>query len=460
MGDTSSSSHSRQDPSLLGYGFHGAIANSTPPANFFDQGGGGTYFGELEEAFMHQVASLRRTQQAATVSAPHHGDTKPFPTAAGATAATATATARPPPTLDIFPAWPMRSRLHTPKECSNVTADSTDDSESSSKNHSNHSSDQLGAAAAANMASQFEQASQQQLQHKNMATSSTPRTGKALDPKVIRRLAQNREAARKSRLRKKGLFLGGDPGASTSSGAAMFDVEYARWLDNHSRRLAELNGALHAHLADGDLRAIVDDALTHHDELFQLKAMAAKSDVFHLITGVWTTPAERCFLWMGGFRPSDLLKTLLPQLDPLTEQQVVGICSLQQSSQQAEEALSQGLEQLHQSLADTMAGGSLTDDANMSFMSQMALALGKLANLEGFVIQADNLRQQTLHQMHRILTVRQAARCLLAIGEYHNRLRALSSLWASRPREILVTDEGNCEISIAAQPSQNQFSTF
>lgn len=486
MGDTSSSSHSRQDPSLLGYGFHGAIANSTPPATFFDQGGGGTYFGELEEAFMHQVASLRRTQQAATVSAPHHGDTKPFPTAAGATAATATATARPPPTLDIFPAWPMRSRLHTPKECSNVTADSTDDSESSSKNHSNHSSDQLGAAAAANMASQFEQASQQQLQHKNMATSSTPRTGKALDPKVIRRLAQNREAARKSRLRKKayiqqlescklklsqmeqdmqrartqGLFLGGDPGASTSSGAAMFDVEYARWLDNHSRRLAELNGALHAHLADGDLRAIVDDALTHHDELFQLKAMAAKSDVFHLITGVWTTPAERCFLWMGGFRPSDLLKTLLPQLDPLTEQQVVGICSLQQSSQQAEEALSQGLEQLHQSLADTMAGGSLTDDANMSFMSQMALALGKLANLEGFVIQADNLRQQTLHQMHRILTVRQAARCLLAIGEYHNRLRALSSLWASRPREILVTDEGNCEISIAAQPSQNQFSTF
>jgi len=487
MGETSSSSHSRQDPSLLGYGFHGAIANSTTtPANFFDQEGA-TYFGELEEAFMHQVASLRRTQQqAATVSAPHHGDTKPFPTAATttATAATATTAARPPPTLDIFPAWPMRS-LHTPKECSNVTADSTDDSESSSKNNSNHS-DQLGAAA--NMATQFDQASQQQqLQHKNMATSSTPRTGKPLDPKVIRRLAQNREAARKSRLRKKayiqqlescklklsqmeqdmqrarsqGLFLGGGTGANTSSGAAMFDVEYARWLDDHSRRLAELNGALHAHLADGDLRAIVDDALTHHDELFQLKAMAAKSDVFHLITGVWTTPAERCFLWMGGFRPSDLLKTLLPQLDPLTEQQVIGICNLQQSSQQAEEALSQGLEQLHQSLADTMAGGSLIDDANMSFMSQMALALGKLANLEGFVIQADNLRQQTLHQMHRILTVRQAARCFLAIGEYHNRLRALSSLWASRPREILVNDEGNCEeISIAAQPSQSQFSAF
>ncbi|KAH9317371.1 hypothetical protein KI387_019140, partial [Taxus chinensis] len=67
-------------------------------------------------------------------------------------------------------------------------------------------------------------------------------------------------------------------------------------------------------------------------------------------------------------------------------------------------------------------------------MGQMAIAMGKLANLEGFVRQADNLRQQTLHQLHRLLTTRQAARCLLSIGEYFTRLRALSSLWSARPR--------------------------
>lgn len=84
-----------------------------------------------------------------------------------------------------------------------------------------------------------------------------------------------------------------------------------------------------------------------------------------------------------------MLQTLAPQLDPLTEQQMVGICSLELSLQQAEEALTQGLEQLHQSLAVTVAGsGSLSDDTNMgSFMGDMAVALGKLANLEGFVIQ-------------------------------------------------------------------------
>jgi hypothetical protein len=133
----------------------------------------------------------------------------------------------------------------------------------------------------------------------------------------------------------------------------------------------------------------------------------------HLLTGVWVSPTEHCYLWMGGFRPLGsaqgmkllaqnsewniwirivctihtqcnhlkliswmtvltsgrklisqldmtkiqflrhyklfmLLQTLLPGLDHLTEQ-VVGICNLQQSSQQAEEALSQGLDQLHES---------------------------------------------------------------------------------------------------------------
>jgi hypothetical protein len=54
-------------------------------------------------------------------------------------------------------------------------------------------------------------------------------------------------------------------------------------------------------------------------------------------------------------------------------------------------------------------------------------------------MQADNLRQQTLHQLREILTTRQATRCLLAIGEYYRRLRALSSVWATRPREYSLS---------------------
>jgi transcription factor TGA len=107
-------------------------------------------------------------------------------------------------------------------------------------------------------------------------------------------------------------------------GAAMFDMEYARWLEDHGRLMAELHGPLQ----DSELRAIVDDTLTHHDALFHLKAIAAKSDVFHLITGVWVSPAERCYLWMGGFRPSDLLKVRNCRCRILNETSEIGLPAL------------------------------------------------------------------------------------------------------------------------------------
>ncbi|XP_042483068.1 transcription factor TGA2.2-like isoform X2 [Macadamia integrifolia] len=298
--------------------------------------------------------------------------------------------------------------------------------------------------------------------------SSDKSKEKAGDQKTLRRLAQNREAARKSRLRKKayvqqlessrlkltqleqelqrarqqGIFISssGDQSHSMSgNGALAFDIEYARWLEEQNRQINELRAAVNSHASDNELRVIVDGVMAHYDDIFRHKGTAAKADVFHMLSGMWKTPAERCFLWIGGFRSSELLKLLANQLEPLTEQQLVGICNLQESSQQAEDALSQGMEALQQSLAETLASGSLGPTGSSgnvaNYMGQMAMAMGKLGTLENFLRQADNLRQQTLQQMHRILTTRQSARALLAIHDYFSRLRALSSLWLARPRE-------------------------
>ncbi|XP_010534338.1 PREDICTED: transcription factor TGA6-like isoform X3 [Tarenaya hassleriana] len=274
------------------------------------------------------------------------------------------------------------------------------------------------------------------------ASDSSDRSKDKLDqkPQTLRRLAQNREAARKSRLRKKayvqqlensrlkltqleqefqksrqqGIFMSssGDQAHSTGGNGAMaFDAEYSRWQEEKSRHMNEL----------------------------RIKSNAAKNDVFHLLSGMWKTPAERCFLWLGGFRSSELLKLVASQLEPLTEQQSIGIINLQQSSQQAEDALSQGMDALQQSLAETLSNGTLGSSGSSgnvaNYMGQMAMAMGKLGTLEGFIRQADNLRLQMLQQMLRILTTRQSARALLAIHEYFSRLCALSSLWIARPRE-------------------------
>ncbi|KAF0907603.1 hypothetical protein E2562_018408 [Oryza meyeriana var. granulata] len=303
-----------------------------------------------------------------------------------------------------------------------------------------------------------------------MASNSSDRSDrsdKPMDQKTMRRLAQNREAARKSRLRKKayvqqlessklklaqleqelqkarqqGIFIsssGDQTHAMSGNGALTFDLEYTRWLEEQNKQINELRTAVNAHASDSDLRLIVDGIMAHYDEIFKVKGVAAKADVFHILSGMWKTPAERCFLWLGGFRPSELLKLVSNHLEPLTEQQLLGLNNLQESSQQAEDALSQGMEALQQSLADTLAGslGSSGSSGNVAnYMGQMAMAMGKLGTLENFLCQADNLRQQTLHQMQRILTIRQASRALLAIHDYFSRLRALSSLWLARPRE-------------------------
>ncbi|PIN19996.1 hypothetical protein CDL12_07321 [Handroanthus impetiginosus] len=368
-----------------------------------------------------------------------------------------------PHTLNIFPSRPMHVNPSAPATTSKANSGLVSPSSSGSKPSMDLSNPRTDAA----FASEPAKVVKREGNRKGTTSSSEQEGPKTPDPKTLRRLAQNREAARKSRLRKKayvqqlessrmrlthleqeiqrarsqGFYLGGDqnlpiPMGNLNSDAALFDMEYGRWQEEHHRLMVELRNAVHDHLPENELRIYVDNCLAHYDQVMNLKSMIAKSDVFHLFSGAWKIPAERCFMWIGGFRPSELIKIILSQIEPLTEQQLVGICGLQQSTQEAEEALSQGLEALNQSLTETIVSDSLSIPPNMNnYMAQMAVAISKLSTLEGFLRQADNLRQQTLHRLYQILTTRQAARCFLAIAEYFHRLRALSSLWVARPRQ-------------------------
>ena len=114
----------------------------------------------------------------------------------------------------------------------------------------------------------------------------------------------------------------------------MFEVEYSRWLEEEERYVAELQRCLNIRLPDGDLRLIVDECLNHHDEICRLKDAAMKSDIFYILSGAWATHAERCFMWVGGFRPSEILKVsfflylLFLSLLRLSSSSFLGIISL------------------------------------------------------------------------------------------------------------------------------------
>lgn len=304
---------------------------------------------------------------------------------------------------------------------------------------------------------QSEDTSHETLGHSNKYDQET---NKPVD-KVLRRLAQNREAARKSRLRKKayvkqlensrlkllqleqelertrqqGAHIGGGldaipPGFTGHSGVCAFDLAYGSWVEEQDRLVDNLKTAIYTY-TDEELCMLVDVVMNHYSDLFRMKATSAKADVFYLMSGMWKTSAERLFLWIGGFRPSELLKVLLPHLD-LLEQQHAEVCNLKQSCQQTEDALSQGMEKLQQTLSDALAAGQLGEG---NYFPQIANAMERLDALVRFVNQADNIRQVTLQQMARILDTRQTAHGLLVLGEYFQRLRALSLLWDTRPHE-------------------------
>ncbi|KAD4586342.1 hypothetical protein R6Q59_035327 [Mikania micrantha] len=278
--------------------------------------------------------------------------------------------------------------------------------------------------------------------------------------KVLRRLAQNREAARKSRLRKKAyvqqleasrlkllhleqeleqtraqcsLMSGGvnasqhEFSGAANPGIVVFKIEYEHWVELQNKKTNNLKTALNSDLDDTELDKLIQDTLNHYANLFNLKATAAKADVCYLISGVWKTSTERLFLWIGGFRPSEILKVLVPQLK-LSDQQSHDLYNLIQACHQAEESLSQGMDKLQQTLTEAVACSL----ALGSGCYEMRKAMDKLDELVRLVIQADYVRHVTLQQTLRNLTTRQAAQGLISLGEYLQRFRDLSSAWAMR----------------------------
>ena len=86
-----------------------------------------------------------------------------------------------------------------------------------------------------------------------------------------------------------------------------------------------------------------------------------------------------------------MVQLLVNQLEPLTEQQLVGFYNLQQSSKQAEDSLSQGMEALQQPMAETLANGSPGSSGSSenvaNYIVQMAMDIEQLGTLEGLLHQ-------------------------------------------------------------------------
>lgn len=183
--------------------------------------------------------------------------------------------------------------------------------------------------------------------------------------------------------------LGGFTGP-LDTGVAEFEIQYDNWVVEQNRHTAELRNALQVQsTTELELRMLVETGLKNYQQLFDMKSMAAHSDVFYIMSGMWKTPAERFFLWIGGFRPSEVLKVLRPHLDPLTESQAMDVRGLEQTSTQFEDALHQGMEKLQHNLTEALTVVNVFPSSE-AYMHQMVNAVGRLKELVGFVTQVQS----------------------------------------------------------------------
>lgn len=104
------------------------------------------------------------------------------------------------------------------------------------------------------------------------------------------------------------LFLTG----AAYTGIAAFEMEYSLWVEEQQKKNVELRNILQSHVTEMELQLLVETVLNHYYNLFRMKADAAKADVFYLMSGMWRSSVERFFLWIGGFKPSELINVGSP----------------------------------------------------------------------------------------------------------------------------------------------------
>ncbi|XP_071718943.1 TGACG-sequence-specific DNA-binding protein TGA-2.1-like [Rutidosis leptorrhynchoides] len=170
---------------------------------------------------------------------------------------------------------------------------------------------------------------------------------------------------------------------------------------------------------------------------FLLREFASKDDVLNLLYGTWMTPAELCVMWLGGFRPSDVVNFLNIHLQ-LTPEQSQFLINLKNDTFKQETDLSKQFTQLQSTLSSRFVGEAFRqscDDMYVSnYMSQMHISMGNLRAMEEIMQKADRLRAIPVDKIHSRFIKKQFAMALLAINAYLNRITALSYMWISRPK--------------------------
>ncbi|XP_076902871.1 protein DOG1-like 4 [Bidens hawaiensis] len=228
------------------------------------------------------------------------------------------------------------------------------------------------------------------------------------------------------------------------------------WLVELNTNLQQLISAANNHNCDPNdsvLRLLIAQSVTHYEEYYRMKSVAAKGDVISMFSPTWLTSLEDAFLWIAGWRPTTVIHLLYSKsgiqfeasltnliipvftsddLGGLSLSQINLVDELQKKTVREERNISEKMATVQESAADK----SMVELSNV--ISEMMRKEGdeshendgrvesalepKTDGLEEVLHLADELRMATLKAVIEILTPIQAVHFLIGAAELRLRL--------------------------------------
>lgn len=220
-----------------------------------------------------------------------------------------------------------------------------------------------------------------------------------------------------------------------------FEAFFKDWLirqENLSYQLLDAIAPENIH--NNELhQCLIDQVLSHYQQYYLEKSLAATEDVFQIISPPWLTFPERTFLWIGGFRPSLIFKLIANSVQDLTVEQEREVQQVKAETRREERELGQTMARVQESVASAPFMNLARRSANLvdgevpeAEAAMKELQKGMLAVLEA----ADALRSTAAWKVLQILLPIQTVKFLAAVAQFHLKTR----------RWCLDRDQGLCAI--------------
>ncbi|XP_050370875.1 protein DOG1-like 4 [Argentina anserina] len=217
-----------------------------------------------------------------------------------------------------------------------------------------------------------------------------------------------------------------------------FSEYFEKWvcqLEQLQHQLIKLSQEKAVLQNEAELQALVSRVTSLHKEYYTAKWAAAHQDVLAFFCPVWSSPLEKTFSWLTGWKPSMLFKLLRQaRLRNVSEQQLRKIEELRLKTRYEEERVEREMERQQVAMADRKmvelarlttrvrnGGGAV---AEVEGMVDMAIKV-MLNGLERVMKAADCVRLKALKGVLDLLSPLQCVEFLAANGMVQIKLRQL-----------------------------------